>query len=132
MTEAPPSSELNRLASGLRTVGERLDRIEKSVNPDVILLKLDHLGEAIGDVQHAVDKINSRVAKNEVGVIQHETRIALMETFCQEQVKPALQVIMENRTQLAVIAAKYGAVGLGAGSGIGLVFLGIAKMAGWL
>lgn len=130
MAEAPPVGELNRLTSGLRLVGDRLEKLERSLNPDVILLKLDHLQEAIEGVQKSVDKINSRVAKNETSVSHHETRIRMMEEFCQERVKPALEVIADNRTQIAVQAAKYGAGGLGIGGGIALILWIISLVTG--
>jgi len=130
MAEAPPRSEANRLASGLRLVGERLEKLERSLNPEVLMLKLDHLQEAIEGVQNSVDKINSRVAKNETAVGHHETRIKLMEEFCRERVKPALDIIADNKTQIAVIAAKYGAGGLGIGGGLGLVVWLLLKASG--
>jgi len=123
MAEAPPRSEANRLASGLRLVGERLEKLERSLNPEVLMLKLDHLQEAIEGVQNSVDKINSRVAKNETAVGHHETRIKLMEEFCRER-------IADNKTQIAVIAAKYGAGGLGIGGGLGLVVWLLLKASG--
>jgi hypothetical protein len=115
--------------------------MEKAFNPDVLLLRLDHLAEeqasnrdqlakGIAELQRGVDRINSRVQKNTELAAYHETRIALMENFCKEQVKPALQLLADHRVQIAVMAAKYGAVGLGVGGGVGLVIWIISALTG--
>lgn len=142
MTAAgPPTTEYKQLASGLRAIGERLDKMEKAFNPDVLTYQLKHLTEqqaenyqrlagAIGDVQTAVDKINSRVATNASAVATADKRLTLLETFCTEQVKPALSTVADQKTQIAVMAAKYGAIGLGAGGGVGLIIWVLSALTG--
>jgi len=122
----------DRLLAGMSNLETRLKRLEQQGGAsEVILLKLDHLAEEIADVKRGVDKINSRVGKAETNLTQHETRVTVLETFCQEQVKPALSVITDNRIQIAGIIAKYGAGGLGIGGGIvGAVFM-LGKGVGW-
>lgn len=122
----------DRLLAGMSNLETRLKRLEQQGGAsEVILLKLDHLAEEIADVKRGVDKINSRVGKAEGSLTQHETRVTVLETFCQEQVKPALSVITDNRIQIAGIIAKYGAGGLGIGGGIvGAVFM-LGKGVGW-
>jgi len=122
----------DRLLAGMSNLETRLKRLEQQGGAsEVILLKLDHLAEEIADVKRGVDKINSRVGKAETNLTQHETRVTVLETFCQDQVKPALSVITDNRIQIAGIIAKYGAGGLGIGGGIvGAVFM-LGKGVGW-
>jgi len=117
-----------RLLTGISNLDGRLKRLEEQggESGEVILLKLDHLATDIADVKRGVDKINDRVGKIETGQAQHETRVALLEIFCHERVKPALERVIDNRIQIAVMVAKYGAGGLG----IGAVIM-VGKAAGW-
>ena len=126
------SNEYDRLLTGIKALDTRLQRVEQQGGAsDVILLKLEHLTEEIGEVRRGVDKINSRVGKVENGQGQHETRITVMEHFCQDQVKPALEILTDNRIQVAGIAAKYGAGGFGVISAIGAIVFAVGKAAGW-
>ena len=59
------------------------------------ILKLqDDVSRRFDDVERKLDRVNGSVR-------QHETRIALLENFCKEQVKPALAQVVENRVQIA-------------------------------
>jgi len=132
MSPSLSSHAEDRLLSGIANLDGRLKRLEEQGQATaVILLKLEHLGEEIADVKAGVDKINSRVGKAEGSITQHETRVTVLETFCQEQVKPALNVITDNRIALATMIAKYGAGGLGIGGGLGMIAFVVGKGAGW-
>ena len=90
------------------------------------ILKLqDDVSRRFDDVERKLDRVNGSVR-------QHETRIALLENFCKEQVKPALAQVVENRVQIATVLAKYAAGGLGLGAGLGTLIAIIAKAAGWI
>lgn len=126
------SNAESRILAGLKVLEDRVKRVEEQgADTKIILLKLGHLSDEVAEVRRGVDKINSRVGKVETNHAQHETRIALMERFCHDQVKPALELITENRVQIATILAKWGAGGLGIGGGIGMIIFAVGKAAGW-
>ena len=112
------SSEYDRLLTGIKGLDSRMLKLEKQrgASGEVVVLKLDHLAGVIDDVKAGVDKINSRVGKVEAGHGDHETRITVQETNWKERIKPALAAVTDNRIQIAVIVAKYGAGGLGIGA----------------
>lgn len=125
------SNEYDRLLTGIRGLDTRLQRLEKQGgSSDVILLKLDHMAGEIAGVKAGVDKINSRVNQAESTIVQHETRVTVLENFCQERVKPALEIVTDNRIAIAVIVAKYGAAGVGIGGGLGIALAIVGKLTG--
>lgn len=97
---------------------------------DVALLRQDiaHLRTEVTDgfsrLETKVDLINGSVR-------QHETRLSLLEEFCRDRVKPALEQVVENRVQIATVLAKWGVGGLGAGGGLGIGVFLIGKATGW-
>lgn len=103
-------------------------------NPDsakIILLKLEHLAHVQDEIKSGIDKINGRLGRVEQGTVGLDKRLTVREEFCRGQVEPALKQIVENRMQLAVWAAKYGAGGTGIGVGIGIVLTAFGKAQGW-
>jgi len=127
------TNDADRLLAGINNLDTRLKRVEEQGNnTDIILLKLEHLADEVADVKKGIDKINNRVGRAEGSITQHETRVTVLETFCQEQVKPNLSLIQDNRVQIATMVAKYGAGGLGIGGGIGIALAIAGKALGWL
>lgn len=123
--------DYNRLVSGLRTLGERIDKLERiAVGSEIVLIKLDHVGQNVESIKTVVERIDGRVARNTEAIQQHNTRVTVLERFCNDQVKPALTQIMDNRVQIAVMLAKYAAVGAGGAAGIGGVIYLIGKGVG--
>jgi hypothetical protein len=59
-------------------------------------------------------------------VRNHEVRLTVLEKFCQEQVKPALEALINVRLELA----RWGAFG-GAAGGVAVVLYGLGKLIGW-
>ena len=129
---AVSSNEYDRLLAGIRGLDTRLQQLEtQGSTSDIILLKLEHLADEVQEVRRGVEKINSRVGKVEAGQTHHEVRMTVLETFCQERVKPALEIITDNRVAIAGILAKYGAIGVGAGGGFGVALAVVGKALGW-
>lgn len=97
---------------------------------DIALIRSDiqHL-QAV--VDQGFDKVEHKLDQMNGSVRQHETRLTLLENFCAERVKPALDQIVENRVQIATILAKYAAAGFGATGGLGIGVFLIGKATGW-
>ena len=85
----------------------------------------------IGHLTKAVDKgfkgVEEKLKELNGTVRQHETRMTLLERFCDERVKPALAQVMENRIELARVIAKWGSLGVGGGGAAGFVIYMIGK-----
>lgn len=103
---------------------------------DVLLIRSDikHLSEKVEQgfqaTNRRLDIINGTVKIHADQLGDHRTRLTVIETFCADQVKPLLAIVNENKTALAVTAAKF-AGGTGGVAGIsGIVFL-IGKSQGW-
>lgn len=98
-----------------------------------------HLAEAVKEdfarVNARLDTLSGYQREQNGAVAVHETRITVLETFCRDMVKPAVQQVTENRISTAVIAAKaaqYGGAGFGIGGGIAAVAMILAKAWGLL
>jgi hypothetical protein len=113
----------SRRQGALRQLGERISQLEQGRGGDheVVLLKLDHLGETLEEVKTGVARINGRVEKQGNDLAIHNTRLTVLETFCQEQIKPALVHITDNRIQIATMLAKFGAMGAGGAGTVALL-----------
>ena len=126
------SNAEDRILAGMSNLDTRLKALEQQgARTELILLRLDHLADELAEVKAGVDKINSRVGKVENGQGQHEVRVTVLETFCQDQVKPALGLVTDNRLAIAGMIAKYGAGGFGVVSGLGAIVFAVGKAAGW-
>jgi len=77
-----------------------------------------------------LDKLNGSVAKHARDLHSHDTRLSVIERLYDERIKPAIARTTDNRVNIAVMAAKYGALGVGAGGGITAVVLAALKLAG--
>jgi hypothetical protein len=81
----------------------------------------EKINEGFGAINRRLDKLNGNVEANQQRGMTHELRLALMEQFCQDQVKPILTLVQENKLELAVAIAKWGSLGIGSGGVIGLI-----------
>ena len=73
-----------------------------------------------------LEKIDDRLKELNGSVRNHEVRITVMETFCHDQVKPALDTLVNVRMELARWSAFGGVAGV-----IAAALFGLGKLVGW-
>jgi hypothetical protein len=89
----------------------------------VIQSDIKHLTQ---EVQAGFAQTNEQLRALNGTVRQHETRLSLLESFCDEQVKPIIKTVNENRLELV----KLGAFGGGLG-GVLAIVVAVGKVLGW-
>lgn len=96
----------------------------------VLNTNIEHLTGEVGEVKQNGRETNALLRQLNGSVRQHETRITVLEHFCNEQVKPIIEIANENRLELATLVAKYGSIGIGGGGAIGFAAWLIGKSQG--
>jgi len=96
----------------------------------VLQKSMDHLADEIADVKETGKTTNDLLRQINGNVRQHETRITVLEHFCDEQVKPIITIANENKMELATVVAKYGSISIGGGGAVGLIIWLIGKSQG--
>ena len=73
-----------------------------------------------------LEKIEATLLRMDGAVRSHEVRLTVLENFCGEQVKPALDKLVDLRIDMAKWAALGGSIGT-----VAAVFFAVGKLLQW-
>jgi hypothetical protein len=82
------------------------------------------------EFERGMSQVTNRLDHIDACVRHHETRLSILEKFCDEQVKPMMQIVNDSKLELARLVARYTGIGVGGGSAVGLILYAIGKSLG--
>ena len=119
----------------LSTIDGRLTRLQVITEEG-----FKHTDRRLDSVDSHLEQLNGKVADHDLGIASNARELAVHrrdlehlrehQRESQEELKPLVERVTQNRIDIASVVAKWGSIGIGGGTGIGLIWM-IGKSQGW-